>query len=76
MWKKILHAKVSRRNSVLSTVIRTSDSHEQKLIKNIFVFCLTLQGLGLIASLQLDTRENNHLEETNTKCMIKYSTHS
>ena len=33
MWKKILHAKVFRRNPVLSTVIGISDSHEQKFVK-------------------------------------------
>ena len=76
-WKNILNTNVSRRNPVFSTAIGTSGSHEQKLIINICSsFALTLLGIGLIARLQLDIRGNNHLEETNTKCVIKYSTHT
>lgn len=36
--------KISIRNSVLSTAIGTSDSHEQKLIKNIFDIFLNITG--------------------------------
>jgi hypothetical protein len=70
----MLHAKVARRNSVISTEIGTSDSYELKLIKHIRD-ALILQGLWWISSLQLDTREHNHLNNRNTKYGTIFHTH-